>query len=449
MGKKLTNCIAIAGLLLIVISFYFLYSLEFSYGASQIGEEDNTTLAAGYEKKSASDNAAALASLEVQPSAADAHIRDGESSSNNFGDKTSIWLKKAIVGFQRRGILSFDFSALDDSAVIESAYLDLYYFNNSIGNDPASETVEVNRLTQTGWVEDEATWNGYKNVTPWTTAGGDYTATDQAAALMPGAFGWVRWTVTEQIRNAQRNTSEIANMLVKFSSSAAPNAAARFLSKESADPSRHPRLIINYTMNGVVERPAPAPVAITGQTSCFDADGNKIDCANTGQDGELQEGVPWPIPRFTDNEDGTITDNMTHLIWDKHAQRWPLLSWMEALERCNQLAAAAPPADGWKDVELTDGSVAGDWHLPNKNQLLSLLSHGTPGGGSPGYNIDVFEQIEDFDHEEGASYWSSTTAFENPVQLPERAYGVSFINGQANDPDKAFGLNVWCVRKTR
>ncbi len=56
MGKKVTNCIAISGFLLVVLSFYSLYSLEFSYGVTQIGEEDNTTLASGYEEESVSEN---------------------------------------------------------------------------------------------------------------------------------------------------------------------------------------------------------------------------------------------------------------------------------------------------------------------------------------------------------------------------------------------------------
>ena len=31
----------------------------------------------------------------------------------------------------------------------------------------------------------------------------------------------------------------------------------------------------------------PKPVPDTGQTKCYNTDGNVIDCANTGQDGEI------------------------------------------------------------------------------------------------------------------------------------------------------------------
>src|SRR3989338_10110057 len=39
----------------------------------------------------------------------------------------------------------------------------------------------------------------------------------------------------------------------------------------------------------------------TGQTKCYDTVGAEIDCKGTGQDGEIQAGVAWPDPRFTDN----------------------------------------------------------------------------------------------------------------------------------------------------
>ena len=52
-----------------------------------------------------------------------------------------------------------------------------------------------------------------------------------------------------------------------------------------------------------------APVPKTGQTTIYAA----------GDDGALQKGVAWPTPRFTDNDNGTVTDNLTGLIWMKNA----------------------------------------------------------------------------------------------------------------------------------
>lgn len=38
-----------------------------------------------------------------------------------------------------------------------------------------------------------------------------------------------------------------------------------------------------------------------------------------GEDASINKGVDWPNPRFTDNRNGTITDNLTGLIWLQNA----------------------------------------------------------------------------------------------------------------------------------
>ena len=53
----------------------------------------------------------------------------------------------------------------------------------------------------------------------------------------------------------------------------------------------------------------PTPVPKTGQTTSY----------ATGDDGDLERGAALVTPRFTDNLDGTVTDNQTGLIWLKDA----------------------------------------------------------------------------------------------------------------------------------
>lgn len=61
-------------------------------------------------------------------------------------------------------------------------------------------------------------------------------------------------------------------------------------------------------------------LAKTGQTTCYYSDGGVIeDCTGTGQDGEIRAGIQWPAPRFKDNQDGTVTDHLTGLVWLKDA----------------------------------------------------------------------------------------------------------------------------------
>jgi len=69
---------------------------------------------------------------------------------------------------------------------------------------------------------------------------------------------------------------------------------------------------------GVIKSPLPQ----TGQTTSY----------LPGDDGDLQMGVPWPIPRFIDHGDGTITDRLTGLMWTQNAQQIPgTMTWAKEL----------------------------------------------------------------------------------------------------------------------
>ena len=104
----------------------------------------------------------------------------------------------------------------------------------------------------------------------------------------------------------------------------------------------------------------------TGQIDCWDSAGTSIPCAGTGQDGEWQAGLDWPDPRFTDNGDGTVTDNFTDLVWLQQ-EDCDILPWLDGLTLANNLA------DG--TCGLTDGSSAGDWRVPNVREMLSLADY--------------------------------------------------------------------------
>jgi hypothetical protein len=144
----------------------------------------------------------------------------------------------------------------------------------------------------------------------------------------------------------------------------------------------------------------------TGQTACYDANGVVVACAGTGQDGDKQTGVAWPSPRFTDNKDGTVSDNLTGLLWLKDAgctgaaggisRGGGLLNWPSALTWSNNLANGI--------CGLTDNSVAGDWRLPNINELRSLVDYSRHDPDLPaGHPFSNVQPIW---------YWSSTS---NPV----------------------------------
>ncbi|MBV6343042.1 DUF1566 domain-containing protein [Candidatus Magnetobacterium casense] len=134
----------------------------------------------------------------------------------------------------------------------------------------------------------------------------------------------------------------------------------------------------------------------TGQTACYNASGTTIACTGTGQDGELQKGVAWPNPRFTDNGNLTVTDNLTVLLWMKDAgtptvgactggiKYWqPTLDYVLCLNTANYLGYS-------------------DWRLPNIKELFSLIDHAM-------YNPPVPSGHPFTNVQSSNLYWSSTS----------------------------------------
>jgi hypothetical protein len=163
-----------------------------------------------------------------------------------------------------------------------------------------------------------------------------------------------------------------------------------------------------YVVGG--QRGNYAPVPKTGQTTSY----------GTRDDGALQKGVAWPTPRFIDNLNGTVTDKLTGLIWMKNAKAFDLNTWDQALSVANGLHTGMG--------DLTDGSQAGDWRLPNVRELTSV---GPPfPEGHPFTNIDTVTY-----------YWSSTS-HPNPLY----ALTATFSYGYVSVDGKIHNINVWFVR---
>ena len=179
-----------------------------------------------------------------------------------------------------------------------------------------------------------------------------------------------------------------------------------------------------------------APVAQTGQMECFDGIGNSIECAGTGQDGDIQAGVPWPSPRFRDKGDGTVEDNLTGLIWLKNANCSTIspADWVTALSNAKDLANG--------QCGLTDRTRAGDWRLPNVKELHSLLDFAFFGPAlSNAAGTAQWTEGNAFSGVAGTDYWSSTT-----YTNPDSAWFVLFSDGFTSAQAKGLTFRVWPVR---
>ena len=115
----------------------------------------------------------------------------------------------------------------------------------------------------------------------------------------------------------------------------------------------------------------PCKVAKTGQNICYDTDGNVRPCAGTGEDGEFQKGVAWPDPRFIDNGDGTVTDNLTGLMWLKDISGLGSDTWSADLVKVSDLNTAPENFRGLLDYTANYN----DWRMPNKNEIMSIVDY--------------------------------------------------------------------------
>jgi len=152
----------------------------------------------------------------------------------------------------------------------------------------------------------------------------------------------------------------------------------------------------------------------TGQTICYDSNGTVISCAGTGQDGEFQAGVAWPNPRFTDNQDQTVNDNLTGLMWTKDGNA-------PGPEACGPGAAKTwqEALDYVKCLNTNNYLGYNDWRLPNVVELASLVQNEEP-------NLADWLNSQGFTNVQPVNYWTSTTAEANGANTD--AFFVNFFN---------------------
>jgi hypothetical protein len=165
-------------------------------------------------------------------------------------------------------------------------------------------------------------------------------------------------------------------------------------------------------------------VAASGQTTSY----------ASGDDASLHEGVPWPATRYVDNQNGTVTDKLTGLIWLKNAGCFAPTVWAGALADVNQLASGA--------CGLSDGSTAGQWRVPNIVELESMVdvsaSNPAVTAGSPFTNVS------------NGIYWSSTPYFGGQegtfFAWTIRFADGNYVNDSINNVMASSSNAVWAVK---
>ncbi|MBI5194934.1 MAG: DUF1566 domain-containing protein [Nitrospirae bacterium] len=163
----------------------------------------------------------------------------------------------------------------------------------------------------------------------------------------------------------------------------------------------------------------------TGQTKCYrDVDPyDEIPCAGTGQDGAYTINTM----SFSDNGNGTVTDNNTGFMWQKCSVGQNNDATCSGTAVTYNWYQASGTYDSSYNPSSTDvcGSLVfggySDWRLPAKKELMSIVDYSIPDPG-PTINTTYFPNTK------SSYYWSSATL----AVYPSLAWGVGFDGKGAN-----------------
>ena len=174
---------------------------------------------------------------------------------------------------------------------------------------------------------------------------------------------------------------------------------------------------------------ATGPVPDTGITKCYNTT-SEITCPSPGQPfyGQDAQYVTNPMS-YGDNGNGTVTDNVTGLMWQKCSAGLSgagcstgsaaTYTWANAITYCENLV-------------LPEGGYT-DWRLPNQYELQSIVDY---GHYEPAIDTAAFPGTI------SQHYWSSSTY----AGYPYTAWYVSYYTGYVYGHYKFLTYYVRCVR---
>jgi hypothetical protein len=153
-------------------------------------------------------------------------------------------------------------------------------------------------------------------------------------------------------------------------------------------------------------------IILVGVISCHFFDRNQSAYPTSPEVVEIE----IVMPRFFENDDGTVVDTATGLIWLKDA------NCLGAKTQADAMAAVNTLADGV--CGLIDDSNVGDWRLPAVKELLSLLDYNRYDPALPDEHLFVNVQTW---------YWSSSLSMSHlgdgwVVNLSDGDVGAPYVD---------------------
>ncbi len=184
----------------------------------------------------------------------------------------------------------------------------------------------------------------------------------------------------------------------------------------------------------------------TGQTTPYPAERGSATFVMVPDDGTVQAGKTL---NYKDNGDGTITDKVTGLMWEKKSN--------DSTGILHDVNNAYPWSDSssvtiWDcldDVNAEGGKGFAnhrDWRIPNVRELQSIVDYEIPFPGptvASAFNTNCGgNTVFTGSCTAASAYWSSSTF----AGLPTNAWYVYFYFGFVNSVDKSLPLSVRAVR---
>jgi hypothetical protein len=221
--------------------------------------------------------------------------------------------------------------------------------------------------------------------------------------------------------------------------------------------------IVHWNITGPAGARGPAgPAGATGATGPagpMGPQGPQGPAGPAGGTGGTQADGPCfdNVKRYVDCGNGTVTDNVTGLIWLKDGACIPATNW----------AAASQAAANLKDGDcatadmgaLTDHSSPGDWRLPTRDEWAATIARAVVLGCVNGHAPSLLNDQGDncmfsatgttsFLNARFQLYWSSTVNEQFPTEayaaFTNQAGAIGSVDRQTNS-----AIPVWPVRSAR
>ncbi|MBO4441062.1 DUF1566 domain-containing protein [bacterium] len=183
-----------------------------------------------------------------------------------------------------------------------------------------------------------------------------------------------------------------------------------------------------YFWNGEDCKPLTLGKICTGQTKCYNDDGNEITCpaeggSYFGQDAQyaaLGKCIPQSFTAGTGAQEGTVIDNNTGLVWEQSPSS-------DTYTRANANNHCA---------ELNSSSYGGinTWRVPNPLELLTIVDNST-------YNPATNSNFTNMPTSSSVYFWTSAEYKVNTTS----AFAFYPNNGQGVAEPKTETFNVLCV----